>query len=190
MATCAVLGQALGTAVAMVVNGDTSVEHIDISELQKQLAEDDCFIPGYRRKVSALSQKSVCNSDTVRNGIDRGEENCWIGKTGDKIEYVFDKDTYIQQVRLIFDSNLNRNYHNMPCNYPLVQERFKLPETLIKEYIIEGTDDSGKDVILHIKDNHQRFVVHDIKRNLRNIRFVPLATHGCTDFRVFNFEIM
>ena len=32
------------------------------------------------------------------------------------------------------NKNLNRDYHNMPCNYPLVRTRFKLPKTLIKEY--------------------------------------------------------
>lgn len=189
MATCAVLGQALGTAVAMAVKENIKPENVDISKLQQRLMDDDCFIPGHCRKVSALSQMATCNCERVRNGKERGEENLWIGKAGDVIEYTFDRNTQINQIRLIFDSDLNRDYYNMPCNYPLVQNKFKLPSTLIKEYFIEGIKDNGERVSLYIKDNHQRFVRHLVNWNVKNIKFIPLNTHGCTDFRLFSFEV-
>ena len=188
MATCAILGQALGTAVAQAIKEGTSVEDTDIPKLQQALMEDDCYIPWHQRKVSELTMRAACNAEVVRNGIDRGEENLWIGKAGDSILYTFDDAVDIREIRLVFDNDMNRNYHNMPCNYPLVQTKFKLPKTLIKEYRIEGVREDGTTEVLHITDNHQRFVKHAVNWKVRSLRFVPISTHGCESFRLFGFE--
>ena len=189
MATCAILGQALGTAVAQALGEGCHVADVDIDTLQQTLMEDDCFIPFHTRKVSALTREAVCTADVVRNGVDRGEENCWIGKDGDTVEYTFEEDTEINELRLVFDSDLNRNYYNMPCNYPLVQNRFKLPKTLVKEYRIEGEASDGTTVALQVENNHQRLVKHTVRWKVKSLRFVPVSTHGCENFRLFSFEV-
>ncbi len=189
MATCALLGQALGTATAIAVKNQAKIENIDIPELQQTLLEDDCYIPWHTRKVSDLTRNAKCNTETVRNGNYRGEENLWKGKHGDAIEYTFEKDTNISEIRLVFDSDLNRNYENMPCNYPLIQPKFKLPQTLIKEYRIEGTDSNNNLFTITVTNNHQRLVKHAVNWNVKQIKFIPVFTHGCEEFRVFGFEI-
>ena len=189
MATCAILGQALGTAVAMAVQEGVALENVNIPRLQDTLMEDDCFIPWHDRKVSRLSLSAHCSSETVRNGKDRGEENLWIGKAGDTVEYSFEADTPIHTLRLVFDNDMNRKYHNMPCNYPLVETRFKLPATLIKSYRIEGISTDGIVHTFCVDNNHQRFVKHNVDWCVQKIRFVPLSTNGCEEFRLFSFEV-
>ena len=189
MATCAVLGQALGTAVALALRDGCAVADVDIACLQQTLMEDDCYIPWHTRKLPALTLEAECTAPVVRNGLDRGEENCWIGKEGDVIEYRFDGEREIREIRLVFDNDMNRKYHNMPCNYPLVQTKFKLPRTLIREYRLEGIDAQGKEFSIHVKDNHQRFVKHGVDWRVERLRFVPLTTHGCEELRLFDFEI-
>ena len=189
MATCAVLGQALGTAVAMAVHDGVSPADVDIKKLQEALLEDDHYIPWQTRKLPALTMTAHCTADVVRNGIERCEENLWIGGEGESITYTLDKDTEIREIRLVFDSDLNRKYHNMPWNYPLVQTTFNLPKTLIKEYKIEGISEDGTVHTLHVTDNHQRFVKHPVDWRVKSVRLVPIATHGCPDFRVYDFEI-
>jgi hypothetical protein len=189
MATCAILGQALGTAVAMATNSGCPVENVDIPALQQTLMDDDCYIPWHERDLPDLTKNAKCSSETVRNGIERGEENLWIGEKGDFIEYSFENDTDIHEIRLIFDNDMNRQYHNMPCCYPLVETKFKLPKTLIKEYIIEGSSESGVVFSVHVTDNHLRFVKHTVNAKLNRIRFIPISTHGCDRFRLFDFEI-
>lgn len=189
MATCAVLGQALGTAVSFAVRDNVALENVDIKKLQQTLAEDDCFIPRYKRELPRLTRAAACSAEVVRNGTERGEQNCWVGKKGDIIEYEFDSDTEISGIRLVFDSDLNRDYHNMPCSYPLVQTKFKLPETLIKEYKIEIISENGAVESLYIDDNHQRFVKHKINRKANKIRFIPIASWGCSELRLFDFEV-
>lgn len=96
MATCAVLGQALGSAVAAAVKGNCNIADVNIPDLQQSLMEDDCYIPWRKRKLPEITVKAKCNSEIVRNGIDRGEENLWIGGDGDCVEYEFEKDTPIK----------------------------------------------------------------------------------------------
>jgi len=189
MATCAVLGQALGTAVAQAVRDDCHVEHVDILRLQETLMEDDHYIPWHTRKVSEMSLEAECTSEIVRNGMDRGEENLWIGKKGDIIEYTLPREMQICEIRLVFDNDMNRKYHNMPCCYPLHETRFKLPKTLIKEYRIEFENEHGEVSELHVTDNHLRFVRHKVCENAKHVRFIPVSTNGSEDFRLFSFEI-
>ena len=151
--------------------------------------EDDCYIPWHDRSVSALTKAASCTAEIVRNGKYRGEENLWQGEAGSCITYSFEADTKITQLRLVFDSDLNRNYRNMPCNYPLEEKLIKLPETLIKAYRIEGIQENGQKVFLEVNNSHQRFVKHTVDWQVKEIRFVPIATHGCETFRLFGFEI-
>ena len=189
MATCAILGQALGTAVSQAIQDGCTVEQVDIPKLQQTLMADDCYIPWHERTVPSLTKQAFCSAEVVRNGIDRGEENLWIGEEGEPIEYRWDEDVELHEIRLIFDNDMNRKYHNMPCNYPLVQTKFKLPETLIREYRIEGESFAGERVSLHVCDNHQRMVRHSVDWRVRTLRFIPISTHGCEKFRLFDFEI-
>ena len=150
---------------------------------------EDCYIPWHEREQSELTKSAKCNHDIVRNGKDRGEENCWTGKNGDFVEYTFDTAKAVDKIRLIFDSNLNRNYRNMPCSFPLVQKDCVLPDTLIKEYRIDITDEAGNTESFEINDNHQRLVWHSIGKKVKSIRLTPIATNGCDEFRLFGFEL-
>ncbi len=189
MATCSILGQALGTAVAQAITDNVRLENVNINKLQQTLMQDDCYIPWHSREVSTLTKTAKCSQELVRNGVDRGENNYWVGNQGDMIEYELESDTQLNHIRLIFDSDLNRGYHNMPCNYPLVQTKFKLPETLICEYIIEGISENGDIHSIHIQNNHQRFVCHEVDWLVKTIRFIPIATLGADQFHLFSFEI-
>lgn len=189
MGTCSILGQALGTAVAQAIHSGCAVENVDIKELQATLMADDCYIPWHTRTVSPLTASADCTAEIIRNGIDRGESNCRILSPGESVTYTFPSDTYIHELRLVFDSDLNRSYQNMPCNYPLQQSRFRLPNTLIKDYRIEAEDSKGNRVELNIRNNHQRFVRHKVDWNARRISFIPISTNGCDEFRLFSFEL-
>ena len=189
MATCSILGQALGTAVAMAVKDGISVEDVNIEALQQKLMDDDCYIPWHKREVSKLSLNADCNYDIVRNGIERGEDNCLIINQGDFVEYKFDKNTQIQKIRLVFDSDLNRNYHNMPCCYKLNEPNYKTPSTLVKSYKIIGENEKGDVFDIEVNNNRQRYVLHEVDWNVRSIKLIPKETYGDENFRIFNFEI-
>ena len=189
MATCAILGQALGTAVAQAIDEGCPVESINIKRLQQTLMDDDCYLPWQKREIPALTLRAECSHEVIRNGTDRGDENLWVGQAGDVLEYRFGEATDISRIRLVFDSDLNRSYHNMPCSYPLVQTKFKLPNTLIKRYRIEGEREDGTTLSITVEDNRRRFAVHNVNWHVRSLRLIPLEAHGTDQLRIFDFEV-
>lgn len=80
MATCAVIGQAVGTAAALCIKHDLTPRKLrkkKIKELQQQLLKDDCYIPGVknddpddiaRESIITVSSESRLQAETV-NGF-------------------------------------------------------------------------------------------------------------------------
>ena len=122
-------------------------------------------------------------------------ENLWIGNKGDYIEFVFNEPQYINELRIIFDSDLNRNYvewldrnfQQMPHIYPLGETRFRLPETLIKKFKIEVCNENNE-VSEKSYENHLRFVKIEVNQSVKFIRLIPEETWGADSFRIFSVE--
>ena len=105
MATCALLGQAIGTAAAIACREKLTPHGVYLErlrELQQTLMDDDCFLPYQtRRRISPLcKQASLCNGDeSLRSGRDRanviyGTERCGVlVKNGDCVEYTLPNAT-------------------------------------------------------------------------------------------------
>ncbi|MDR1279368.1 MAG: FAD-dependent oxidoreductase [Opitutaceae bacterium] len=87
MATCAVMGQAVGTAAALTRKYKCSPRDIytdHTSELQDILQEDDQWLPTRPRKVSSLLLNADAQFDELRRGLDRSiEHGGWTQQTGD-----------------------------------------------------------------------------------------------------------
>ncbi|MDY3928738.1 MAG: FAD-dependent oxidoreductase [Clostridia bacterium] len=190
MATCALLGQAVGTAVAVMEEDSSVPETIDTDKLQNYLMDDDCYIPGKQRKISPLSKKAVCSAPIVMNGFERKKENMWCSEKAEAIEYTFSQPEFVSKIRLVFDSDLNRDYQNMPCNYKLYEKSFVLPSTLITEYKIEITDEKGNINVLSVENNHQRFVMHEVNQKAVSFKFIPIKTNGSRTYNLFDFELI
>ena len=195
IATCAIMGQALGTAVAQMLNDGTGFENINITKLQQTLMYDDCYLPYVEREKNPVLSNAYVNYPIVCNGQERKEENLWIGHKGEYIEYLFDKALHVSKLRVVFDSDLNRNFvqslnrsfQQMPHIYPLGEDRFKLPDTLVKRFTVELTLSDGKK-ISESYDNHLRFVEVPVNKEVTGIRLIPIETWGSEDFRIFCVE--
>ena len=190
MATCGLLGQAVGTAVAQMINDGENTDNIDVEKLQNTLMADDCFLPGKSRRVSELSKSLICSSEIVRNGKERCDENKWVGKKGDYLEYKSDKPFKLSGIRIVFDSDLNRDYHNMPCCIKLNEERFKLPKTLIKDFDITLTDACGAETVIPFRNNHNRLFTYPVSGKYTSVKLTPVETFGAESFSVFDFEVL
>ncbi len=203
MATCAIIGQAMGTGAALAVAKDTTPRGVyekHIEELRQQLMEDDCFLPFAVRKVSdkAIAANLTEGCEAVRNGHDRpldGQDNGIYVNKGEAVEYVLDKPEYVENVRIVFDSDLNRELmgilqlRNMPCNRPLDMPYVSLPETLISKYRLEAVAEDGSTVVIaDIDENARRLVRHDIGMTVRALRLVPIDTWGAEKAHIFSFD--
>lgn len=210
MATCAIMGQAIGTAAALCLEKEISPRELSlipegIEELKQTLMKDDCYLPGQRRMLSSVMEgaeiSGVNHSDLLINGIDRPiddvDNGCYVN-LGEPVTLNFPERRSVHQLRLVFDSNLDRVMpydeertlkRSSLCNRPLNCPDVKVPETLIREFRVDILDESGlwKTVCLE-KESHQRLVYVPINTVTNAVRFIPLSTWGTDKCHLFALE--
>lgn len=204
MGTCAVGGQAAGTAAAIAIKRDITPRQVGehINELQQTLLKDDCYIPGFANtdpadlcrsaKVSATSWKEGCEPAKVINGVARRvgkNENAWESRDLQNAQLTLElaEAASISQIRVTFDPNLTREI--MPSMTRNVRDRQVkgLPLELVKDYKVEAL---LKGEIVWSKDiekNGQRLNIHDLEEAVTcdTIRITVLSTHGYETARIY-----
>ncbi len=192
MLTCAILGQALGTAAAIAVNDGVSMENVDTDKLREQLMFDDCYLPFSKRTPSPLTMEAKTEHEVLRNGLDRplnGEMNMLSVEKGTPITFKFDGYRDIKGIRFIFDSDINRRMKNLPSCYPLDLSGYDTPRTLIKSYDLVFHTESG-DVTVSEDNNYQRFAIKTVDVKADCVTFIPKETHGAEMCNVVSIDIL
>ena len=181
MGTCALLGQAAGTAAALAVRENCSPREVDIRQLQRTLMADDCWLPGLRQLV----QDFVVPGHALTNGYDRGVENAWVCRAGDSVEIPFTRPVQLSQIRIVFDSDLD-DPKRMPHIWPLGEHRRGLPGCLVKSYTLSALTGGAWVELASVGDNHRRLAVHPVDCAAEALRLTVHASHGAEEFRVFS----
>ena len=211
MATCATMGQAVGTAAAIAAANGLSPRGVyedRVSELKQALMEDDCYLPWNVRQVPERSlNATLCASEgdpsPLRNGIDRpvGEtENAWSCAPGGWVEYQFAEPAQVNAVRIVFDSDLNRKGKNMPAMFPLDPSAHSIPaacslcpgapESMTRAFRIEVEDaDGARHEVTSYQGNYQRLVRLHLPVVCRAVRLIPEGTWGAERCRLFAFDV-
>jgi hypothetical protein len=206
MATCAILGQAAGTAAALCIQNKCAPRELSsgdkLRQLQSTLMNDDCWIPGLSRPISALARQGKLsgggyNLEALRDGLDRDREqqdHAWkcefSGETASHAGYSWEEEVSIGGVRLVFDSNL-ANEKRMPCSYPQQGEWTRVPTSLVKAFRLEAQDENGHwEKVFQEYENYQRLVEVILNTKACGLRLVIEETWGAKSARVFAFEPM
>jgi hypothetical protein len=200
MATCALVGQAAGTAAAIAARERALPREIyehHMDELQATLMDDDCYLPWHTRPVPALTQAATLTAsegdpEPLRNGRDRpidGADNGWTGSPGAWAQLQFEAPHRVTRLRFVFDSDLNRSDHNAVAAYPLDMAPVGPPQSLVRAFRVEALgEDGGWTTIARIDNNYQRLRHLDVDVTTRALRFVPEATWGAAQAHVFAWE--
>ena len=204
MKTCALLGQAVGTAAAIASREGLMPRGLyeqRLPELQQALMEDDCWLPGKRRAIPDLTREAFLNAsagdpEPLRNGVDRpigGSDNAWSGVPASSwVEYRFAGPREVREVRLILDSDLSRDRadHRMRCAYTLDDEPVGVTPLMTRAYTVEVQDEAGRwRAVVSELHNHQRLVQSPLGCLATAIRFVPEATWGAPLARLFAWDV-
>ncbi len=209
MGTCAIGGQAAGTAAAMCMRYHCMPREIldHIKELQQTLLEDDCYIPGISNEdpedlartavVTASSQREGHEAKEVISGVSRregGRENIWIsrgiGEEGEWISLKLKERAAVSQVRLTFDSNFHYAIKLTLSGKRQKQQRVGVPPELVKDYTVTLWDGEAIAAQKKITGNYQR---------ANRIEFEPVfcdrvevrvhETNGAEDVHIYEIRI-
>lgn len=221
MGTCGVMGQAVGTAAAMATACGMMPREFcreKIGELQDALMEDDCFLPGMKRKISPLCNEKTLSAvwgdaSNLLNGIDRkiwGHDNGYWGIVDRAITYTFDEVTHLSDFRLIVDSDLDREYTEgnpdvLNISIPLFRRAdhdhttFGFPKCMLRSFKIEIDDGSGEwRTVYETHENYQRMIRERLDVDAKAVRLIPLGTYfseslwttyGSAQAHIFSFEV-
>lgn len=175
MGTCAVGGQAVGTAAALCIKYDCDSRGVQehMRELQQMLLKDDAYIPGIwnedpkdlarRAKVTATSAREGCPPENVINGISRDEDghrNLWIsgkGRTeGEMLTLHLADRQPVSEVHLTFDSNFHYPIKITLSRKRQAQQRIGVPPELIRDYTVTLWQGDKKAAKQTVTENVQR----------------------------------
>ncbi|MBQ5778265.1 MAG: FAD-dependent oxidoreductase, partial [Oscillospiraceae bacterium] len=198
MATCTLLGEAVGKAAAIAVENSCAPHDVylsHLSDLQKRLQCEDCFLPSRRRTISEICKKSSLNTkcEYLRNGEDRAHiiykseksEYCAVN-CGESSEYSFPKNE-VKNVHIVFDSDLNRetlpggiveSRHITRANVRLDVPVMHMPKTLCREFSLYGEIGGERIELLKVGNNRKRAYDIKIGKELDKLILIPQSSWG------------
>ncbi len=209
MATCAVMGQAAGTAAALCARDGITPRQLyenksKLKELQQTLLRDDQTIKNLRNadpldlarlaKVTASGVYQTGKPELVIDGVVRdlpGQiEHRWMGpmiEGGAWIELAWEKPQTLRKMQLTFDTGFHRELtltSSDSHNKDMI--RAPQPET-VRDYVIKARTAQGKEVELaRVTGNHQRLRRHEFAPvEATAIRIEVLATNGAKEARLY-----
>lgn len=199
MATCAVEGQAVGTAAYLCKKYSITPRGVyknHIVELQQMLLENDCYIIGLKnqdesdlaRKASVTTssfKSEEYRSENVLNGIARPEgdyPNMWMSGPNQMmpqyIDLEFKDKKEIDTVYLIFDTNLNK-----------LVERGPVPEC-VKDYTLYFHNGKQWVKILSEPGNYHRHRQHTFNPVItKKLRVEVNATNGVSTANIYEIRV-
>lgn len=199
MATCALVGQAVGTAANLALEkgvDPAGVRKNWISELQRRLEDDDCMLPYRWRTVSPLTAaaKLAPELEAMRNGIDReweGNDNGVYTAPGEtNLVYTWKKPVKISGARLIFDSDFKVRGKRMR-KLEATTEYVSMPSEMAKDFHIEALVGKNWVKVFEAKDNYRRLFKAEFETvEAKALRVVVDKTWGGEKAHVFAFDAL
>lgn len=212
MATCAVMGQAAGTAAAWCVQRGLNPRQLyddksRLRELQQTLLRDDQTIKGLKNedradlarmaRVTASGSHDLSRPEYVINGWvrDRTSEwqNRWAVVLGDGeawLQLTWDQPQIIREIQITLDTGFHRELTLSASNgVSRNMVRGPQPET-VREYRVERLANGQAHPLIAVADNHQRLKRHQFAPVTADaIRIQFQATNGAPQARVFEVRV-
>ncbi|HET6423746.1 MAG TPA: FAD-dependent oxidoreductase [Planctomycetaceae bacterium] len=214
MATCAVMGQALGTAAAQCVKTGVTPKQLaenkqQVGTLIQTLLRDDQSIK-HRRNEDSLDLAPKAKVTASGSYKDSKPENVFDGFTRDMsgemkhrwmcdlrkddsvwLQLDWDEPQTVSHVQLIWDTGFQRELTLTSAdNHNKNMIRAPQPET-VRDYKLIGNLADGRRVILaEVTGNYQRLRRHDFERPvaLKSLRVLITATNGNEQARLYELR--
>jgi hypothetical protein len=200
MATCALLGQAAGTACALACQKGISPAAMTahLQELQQLLIENDQWLPCYIKESSPLMRSATLSGiktegelSLLCDGIERrlpdGDHRVKV-EVGGYLELNWDQPIKPERLRMVVQSNLH-DTKRLPCSFPKGGNRVEMPKAMPRNISIQKKDGSGWMEIARVDNNHQRLIRLPLEGEMSGLRIVIESTWGGIPAEIFACEV-
>ena len=211
MATCAIIGQAVGNGAHLCCKYGCTPDEIykeHLAELQQEIMNDGCYLPWKSREIPACTLKAKCNlSDEDKallfNGLERPDKNDSVNyvsrETGEAISFEF-VEPVKGVVRLVLDIDYSRlsvsnepqfRRYSMKCNTPMVSEKLKMPKNLAKslKVTVKYTDGCEK-VLYETENNYKHLIFLPTDGEIVAMKAEFFGAWQCGTSNVFSFDLI
>ena len=206
MGTCAIGGQAIGTAAA-VLSADKAknIRDINIKTLQQLLLRDDCYLPEIisdklvpEAKITVSSQAEGFFAKNLFSGVTRaigGENNAWhsLPLNENKPEYLllaFGSEVTVNTVQLVLDSDFNTEKKITLSSTRQNQQKIGVSAELVRDFTVELLKYGKVVESQHINDNCQRLVKVEFAHvNCDAVKVTFTKTWGEESVHVFEIRV-
>lgn len=210
MGTCAIGGQAVGTAAGMAALLGITPRQLGqqyMPQLRQTLLKEDCYIPGARNEdpldmarsasITASGHITGYEPENVISGVTRGlgeASHAWHAPlTGQDawLSLGFDSPKSISQVRLTFDPDLNIEIMISQTKRRLDGMVKGMPPALVKDFTLRLLKGDETVFTQTVTDNCRRLAVLDMPASLEADRVLVEihATYGDAVAKVFEVRI-
>ncbi len=203
MGTCAIGGQAFGTAAALCVKHGCTIREVNVTELQQQLLRDDCYLPhlsntdtadhARRAVVTTTAEQDGYAATSVISGISRrvGESaHQWRAPVGSALQLAWNAPVTVGTVQLVFDSDFDTEKKITLSSRRQKQQKDGIPAELVRDYTVELLLNGNVVAAQSLSNNYQRLcrvafdaVVCD------TVRVTVNATNGVPEARIFEVRV-
>ena len=209
MGTCAIGGQAIGTAAAILCRtNESNVRSISISDLQQRLLKDDCYLPERimsnatnlvrSATIGATSETAGFEVQNLKNGVNRktgNKENAWHSKPlvkgeAETLTVDFGKEVEAHTVKLVFDSNFSKEKKITLSSKRQKEQEVGVPKELVKSFEIRFQQNGEIVKAVEVNENHQRLVRVSVDSlSCDKVEIIFKETWGDPSIRVFDIEV-
>ncbi len=213
MATCAVVGQAAGTAAALcarwgLLPKQLAEDAARLRDLQQTLLKDDQTIKGLRNEdpldlarsatVTASDAHDLARAENVINGLVRDLGGQWSNRWGAKLgpegawlELAWERPQALREIQITFDTGFHREL-TLSASAGVSQRVIRTPQPeTVRDYSLSYRPASGGDwqELVRVAGNHQRLVRHRFEPvEAQAVRLHITATNGDAIARVYEIR--
>ena len=208
MATCGMMGQAVGTACSLLKEGGRSPCSIlpEIGRLQQMLRDDDCYLLHTRRNLSetiakAKTSLSAEQRNVFKSGVERklkeDEEYVVKLKKGEIVRFEF-PETDVDKIRIVFDNDIAHEYcdnffyknYPMKLNSSLSDKQVEMPPSLTKAFKVFVKEGETWRELLTETANYKRLVYIPVYSRIAGFSFCGTETYGAEKISVLSLDII
>jgi hypothetical protein len=205
MATCSLIGQAVGTGAALATKkkclpAEISANHI--AELQTILQNDGCYLPGSLRSVREDNFPELSDEEVavLRNGWERPHES--VANTvsfADGKSLVLELNSPAKTLRLALDPDFSRKsitsdpiYQKfaMRTHLMLAEEPLKMPANLLRSCTVSFYTSSGEKETAYVNENRAPRLFFPIPDGTVKVEISEMASWGGESVNLFACDVI